>query len=87
MSGVEHLQLQSRLDRPLSPSRGLVLRRQVMWPERWQSPWEWRRNYGAEKDVEACLRHFMLTGGLSVTYDGWRDVVGASFLQILETAA
>ena len=40
-----------------------------------------------KKDVEACLRHFMRTGALSETYNGWRgDVVGTSFLEILETS-
>lgn len=77
------------LDRPLSPAQGARLKvlRDVakeaalslgMAPEL----------LARKKDVEACLRHFLRTGALSETYNGWRgDVVGRSFLEILETSA
>ena len=77
------------LDGPLSPSQGARLKalRDVA-REMAESLGMAPELLARKKDVEACLRHFMLTGELSATYDGWRgDVVGASFLQILETAA
>jgi ribonuclease D len=76
------------LDRPLSPSQGARLKalRDVA-KETAMSLGMAPELLARKKDVEACLRHFMFADELSATYSGWRgDVVGASFLQILETA-
>ncbi len=81
--------VEAALPRPLSGSQGALLKQlRAVGLDRAADLGMAPELLARRRDLEACLRHYALTGELSATYQGWRGaLVGTEFAAILDAQA
>lgn len=81
--------VEAALPRPLSGGQGALLKQlRAVGLDRAADLGMAPELLARRRDLEACLRHYALTGELSATYQGWRGaLVGTEFATILDAQA